>query len=123
VSTPAVLAALYTQAASFTYTASVTAQSGNVGSLAGGMPLTLAISGAGLPSASSAPSISVAVAGLPCPVVDGSWTTSQAVCLAPAVPQGFMSAEYWVLPFFAYWVSRPNATPKNLDSFGPPSCK
>ena len=104
------------QAVNFTFAATITSLSGNTGSLAGGALLTLNVGGAGLPLGFNESAVSVTIGKQACPLVPGASTTSQVVCLAPAVPaQGMVYAEYWVLPI-AY-----NPVALVLDTFGPPS--
>jgi hypothetical protein len=88
-------------AGAFTYVATITGVSGNVGSLGGGLPLTLSVGGAGpdMGALSSSSNNVVSVGGLPCPITSvqsagNAWTV---VCTAPAAV-GYVQAEYWNLP-------------------------
>ena len=81
------------QVSNFTNGPIITSLSGNVGSLGGGLPLTVNIGGAGLPTGPNT-SVVVSVGGLPCPVL-GSVTATQLTCRAPAATPGTALAEYW----------------------------
>ena len=91
---------------------SVSSLSGNVGSLAGGLPLAINIGGAGLPPGLDATSLSVTVGGLACPLIGSATSPTQVLCSAPAAPQGYGVAEYYYLgvnrtffPYFPFMLS------------------
>ncbi len=86
------------QVSNFPSVPTITSLTGNVGSLGGGLPLTLTVGGAGLPSGSNATSIAVTVAGLACQITDRP-TATTVTCLAPAVTPGTALAEYWNVGF------------------------
>jgi hypothetical protein len=103
----------------FTYLPTITALSGNVGSLGGGTLLTLSVGGAGLAGiANSSSAVSVSMGGLPCPLVD-SPSASQVVCAAPAFPVGMALIEYWVVPMVDYGSPFASTVP-DFESLGPP---
>jgi hypothetical protein len=80
-----------------TLTATVTALSGNSGSLAGDVPLTVTVGGTGLAlGPNNATANVVTIAGLPCPLIAVDSAT-QLRCTAPGI-NGLVLAEYWNLP-------------------------
>ncbi len=89
------------QVGNFSSTLTIASLSGNVGSLGGGLPLTVNVGGAGVAAAGlNLSSMSVSVGGLPCPLTGytaGSRTTAQLTCRAPAATPGMAVAEYWNL--------------------------
>ena len=101
----------------------VTSLSGNIGSLGGGLPLTVNVGGLGLPltgiGSGGSASISVSVGGLPCPLIGNVTGTSQLTCRAPAAAQGTVMAEYWnTAAMVSGYVPLNNVPLESL--FGPP---
>ena len=87
----------HVQTGIFAYAPTIKAVSGNVGSLAGGLPLTLTVGGAGLALGPDNATLNeVTVAGLPCPILSMPSATT-VICKAPAVT-GKVQADYWNLP-------------------------
>lgn len=81
----------------FTYQPVITDVSANAGSLAGGMPLTLTVGGAGLAlGPNNATAHVVTVAGLPCNLTAVDGAAGTVTCLTPAIT-GWIYAEYWNL--------------------------
>ena len=113
-SKPSGLCPFAVQLGSFTFSTSVVSSlSGNVGSLAGGLPLTLSIGGAGLPAGLNAGAVAVTVGGLPCPLI-GTPTPTQVTCRAPAAPAGTVFVDYYNLG------AGNSANPMTLDILGKP---
>ncbi|PNG99189.1 hypothetical protein TSOC_015039, partial [Tetrabaena socialis] len=78
----------------FTYYPTISALADNAGSLAGGLPLTVNVGGAGLATGPNNSTANVVtIAGLVCPIISVD-SASQLHCRAPSI-NGFVSAEYW----------------------------
>ncbi|GIM05166.1 hypothetical protein Vretimale_9611 [Volvox reticuliferus] len=85
----------------FTFKASISGLTSNVGSLAGGLPLVLTVGGAGLAvGPNNLTTNVVTIADLPCPILSVTNRT-ELVCRTPGI-NGYVFAEYWNLGVSTY---------------------